>query len=144
MKLFPPFEYKLKLLMEEIQKRNLNCQVFHLIRTWEEQDELYSQGRTKPGAKVTNARGGESWHNYGMAADLVFRNAKGVWTWDASLPWLMMGTAAEQVGLRWGGRWKTPDLPHVEWKSAIAVQEAKKLYLAGGLDAVWDKIGGVS
>jgi peptidoglycan L-alanyl-D-glutamate endopeptidase CwlK len=36
------------------------------LRTFEEQDALYAQGRTKPGKKVTNAKAGQSIHNYGF------------------------------------------------------------------------------
>lgn len=39
------------------------------IRTFEEQDALYAQGRTKPGAIVTWVKGGGSYHNYGLAVD---------------------------------------------------------------------------
>jgi len=41
------------------------------LRTFKEQDELYKQGRTKPGSKVTWVRGGGSYHNYGLAVDIV-------------------------------------------------------------------------
>lgn len=43
----------------------------HTSRTFEEQDKLYAQGRTKPGKKVTNAKGGQSIHNYHLAFDIV-------------------------------------------------------------------------
>jgi len=39
------------------------------LRTIEEQNDLYAQGRTKQGKKVTNAKGGSSFHNYGLAVD---------------------------------------------------------------------------
>ncbi|SVE43245.1 uncharacterized protein METZ01_LOCUS496099, partial [marine metagenome] len=43
--------------------------VVHTLRTYAEQDDLYEQGRTEPGKIVTNARGGKSWHNFGLAID---------------------------------------------------------------------------
>src|SRR5690606_22511724 len=46
-------------------------------RTWAEQDALYAQGRTKPGSIVTNAKGGQSNHNFGIAMDFgVFKDGK--------------------------------------------------------------------
>jgi hypothetical protein len=39
------------------------------VRTFAEQDALYAQGRTRKGLRVTNAKGGQSYHNYGLAAD---------------------------------------------------------------------------
>lgn len=43
----------------------------YTFRTHEEQDSLFAQGRTKPGKIVTNAKGGQSIHNYGLAFDIV-------------------------------------------------------------------------
>lgn len=40
------------------------------IRTNDEQDAMYAQGRTTPGKKITNAKGGQSIHNYGFAVDI--------------------------------------------------------------------------
>lgn len=60
----------------------------HTFRTNEEQDILYSQGRTKPGKKVTNAKAGQSIHNYGFAFDIVIlydKNKDGIFeeaSWD--------------------------------------------------------------
>ena len=45
-------------------------------RSIERQNELFAQGRTAPGAIVTNARGGQSMHNYGLALD-IFQNIRG-------------------------------------------------------------------
>mgnify|MGYP002477972077 CR=1 FL=1 len=47
------------------------CRFAYTLRTDAEQDALYAIGRTKPGKVVTNARGGESLHNYGLAIDIV-------------------------------------------------------------------------
>ena len=47
------------------------CRFAYTLRTFAEQDALYAQGRTKGGLKVTNAKGGQSYHNYGLAIDIV-------------------------------------------------------------------------
>jgi peptidoglycan L-alanyl-D-glutamate endopeptidase CwlK len=47
------------------------CRFAYTLRTFAEQDGLYAQGRSKPGAIVTNAKGGQSYHNYGLAIDIV-------------------------------------------------------------------------
>ena len=47
------------------------------LRTIAEQDELYAQGRTKPGKIVTNAKGGKSNHNSGLAIDVCIVNCDG-------------------------------------------------------------------
>lgn len=43
----------------------------YTFRTPEEQDALFTQGRTKPGNRVTNAKAWQSIHNYGLAFDIV-------------------------------------------------------------------------
>ena len=53
----------------DLAGRGLVVEIVQGLRTFAEQDELYAQGRTKPGQIVTQARGGESNHNYGLAAD---------------------------------------------------------------------------
>lgn len=47
------------------------CRFAYTLRTFAEQDGLYAQGRTKPGSIVTYAKGGQSWHCYGLAIDVV-------------------------------------------------------------------------
>lgn len=69
------------------------------------QDALYAQGRTAPGKKVTNAKAGQSYHNYRCAFDFVpVINGKAAWN-DAAL-FDRCGKIAESVGLEWAGRWK--------------------------------------
>ena len=78
-------------------------------RSSEEQAELYAQGRTTPGNIVTNAKPGESFHNYGVAFDVVFRNEG----YDApEALWRRLGSVGKALGLEWGGDWKNPDRPH--------------------------------
>lgn len=79
-----------------------------------EQDELYAIGRTKPGKKVTKARGGESAHNpddegYSAAYDCC-PSIYGKPMWDTKHPsWAIVGKCGEEAGLVWSGRW-TGDL----------------------------------
>lgn len=82
------------------------------LRTVRRQQYLYSLGRTRPGAIVTNCDGvkRKSKHQSGRAADIVFRSKP----WDSNHPWDAIGEEAERVGLVWGGTWKMRDLPHVE------------------------------
>lgn len=89
------------------------------LRSPEEQDELYAQGRTKPGPIVTWVRAWGSWHQpwadgKALAFDIAFRpegDPTGA-TWEG--PWEVVGALAEWLGLEWGGRWKTPDRPHFQ------------------------------
>ena len=88
-----------------------------VVLTWghrsiAEQNRLYAIGRTTPGKKVTNARGGYSWHNFGLAADYAFI-INGKVTWNG--PWDVFGKTARECGLEWGGNFKSiVDRPHVQ------------------------------
>lgn len=78
-------------------------------RTQEEQDKLYAQGRTTPGPIVTWTR--NSNHISGKAFDIAF---SGKDPYPKNFNWEILGKLGESVGLKWGGRWKTPDNPHFE------------------------------
>lgn len=84
------------------------------LRTTAEQNELYAQGRTKPGKVVTNARGGQSLHNYGLAFDIAFKNKAGKVNWEDVEPFRRFAEIAKANGLAWGGDWKRPDYPHFD------------------------------
>lgn len=84
------------------------------MRTKEEQDKLYAQGRTMPGKIVTQAKGGDSMHNYAVAFDICpIVNGKAVW--EISL-FNKIGKLGMDIGLEWGGSWKKfIDRPHFQY-----------------------------
>ena len=76
------------------------------FRSFEEQDKIYAQGRTTPGEKVTNAKGGQSWHCYGLAIDIVpVKNGKELWNYDYS----KFESISKKYGLTWGHHWHDED-----------------------------------
>lgn len=79
-------------------------------RTQEDQDALYAKGRTEPGRIVTWTR--KSRHIGGKAFDIAVLIGGRV-TWDP-LFYQTPGEIGMSVGLKWGGTFKTPDLPHFE------------------------------
>lgn len=114
----------------------VTVQIVQGFRTFAEQDALYAQGRTKPGKPVTNARGGQSLHNYGLAIDAcVIKNGK--ITWDEK-EYRQFGEFAKTADLEWGGDWKTfKDLPHVQIKSLPSYKVILEVYKKEGLSEVW-------
>jgi peptidoglycan L-alanyl-D-glutamate endopeptidase CwlK len=115
------------------------------LRTIAEQDALYAQGRTTPGKIVTNAPGGSSFHNFGLAVDLVedgdANNAGIQWSWANNVNYLKIGDLATQVGLEWGGFWKSmKDYPHVQLTTGLTISDANALYHLGGLPKVWERV----
>ena len=104
----------------------INVKIIAGTRTYKEQDELYAQGRTAPGRKVTNAPAGYSWHNFGVAWDFVVFDADGQPQWESPLM-ETCGRIAESLGHEWGGRWTSPqDTPHVTVKMGCTLAEARQ------------------
>lgn len=108
----PEFVKKLNLFEKKLALNNIKVILTAGFRSIDEQNALYAKGRTQPGKKVTNARGGQSWHNYGLAADYAFV-INGKVTWNG--PWGVFGRIARSCGLEWGGDFKSIlDRPHVQ------------------------------
>lgn len=96
------------------------------LRSFEEQEKLYAIGRITTGKKVTNAKAGQSIHNYGFAVDICLIIDGKVANWDTAKDWDNDQVADwyecvkifAKHGWDWGGNWKTfKDLPHFERKS---------------------------
>ncbi|RKS26342.1 peptidoglycan L-alanyl-D-glutamate endopeptidase CwlK [Flavobacterium endophyticum] len=114
------------------------------LRTFEEQDALYAQGRTNPGKKVTNAKGGQSIHNYGFAVDICLIIDGKTASWDTAKDWDNDKIADwyecvkifAKHGWEWGGNWKTfKDMPHFDkrnlnsWKKLSKLKKDKNGYV---------------
>ena len=102
------------------------------LRTIAEQDALYAQGRTKPGQIVTNARGGYSYHNFGVAIDFALLLPDGGVSWDTKrdgdgdgiADWDEVVAQAKRLGWDWGGDWRTfTDLPHFEMTFGLSTAD---------------------
>lgn len=94
------------------------------FRSAEEQNKLYAQGRTTPGMVVTNARGWESFHQYGVSVDYVFRK-EGYAASDAL--WDTLGAIGKKHGFEWGNDWSGfKDKPHFEMKMGYKLSDFQK------------------
>lgn len=102
--------------------KHSEMRITHTLRTFEEQAALYAQGRTKPGKKVTNAKAGQSYHNYGLALDFcllindtqVSWDLKRDWDGDKIADWMEVVKIFRNAGWEWGGTWKFQDNPHFQ------------------------------
>lgn len=139
MKLHPILQERLPKLIEAVAVRGYTIGIVQGLRTFAEQDVLYSQGRTRKGPVVTNAKGGQSCHNFALAADFCLLNSKNAFP-DLHPVWPIIAEEAEKLGLAPGFRWKRPDKPHVEMPG-LTWRECLNIYNEGvteqaGLDAV--------
>lgn len=122
--LTPGCRAKAKQFLEECDKQGLDILIYCTLRPGVEQDALYALGRTKPGKIVTNARAGESYHNYGMAFDFV-PVVGGKPQWDNTELYRKAGVIAESIGLEWAGRWtgKLRETAHCQYTGGITLAQ---------------------
>ena len=98
-------------------------------RTFAEQDALYAKGRTAGGSIVTNAKGGFSNHNFGLAFDIVGITDKKI---DYNLNWSTLSTLGKAQGFEWGGDWKSfTDKPHFQNMFGNSVKTLRQSYNSG-------------
>lgn len=121
--LYPQVQQKRDLLITLMEAVGNPVKVTDEFRSVAEQDDLYAQGRTRPGAIVTNAKGGDSFHNWRCAFDVAFVKGNGI-SYDG--PWEMLGKVGEAIGLEWGGRWTGfTDKPHFQFSAGYALEDFK-------------------
>lgn len=112
-------------------------------RTYPEQDELFAVGRTKElnRGRVTNAKGGESNHNFGIAFDIGVFDGKTYIPNDPA-PYNAVGEIGTEIGLEWGGNWKTfKDKPHYQLRPVWARLMSESEMLAELRDRVKKGVG---
>jgi len=105
------------------------------FRSSEAQDALYRKGRGDEGAVVTHAKGGESYHNYGLAIDFALRIPGGKVVWDMEYDgngngrsdWLEVVSLAKKIGFSWGGDWESfRDYPHLQMDFGYSIGELQR------------------
>ncbi|ASA21939.1 M15 family metallopeptidase [Paenibacillus donghaensis] len=122
-------------LIERCYVRGVPIVITQGLRTIAEQDALYAQGRTKPGSVVTNAKGGTSYHNYGLAIDfaLLLPDGKQV-SWDINRDgdkdgvkdWTEVVQEAKALGFEWGGDFVSiKDAPHFQIPFGLKISQLR-------------------
>jgi peptidoglycan L-alanyl-D-glutamate endopeptidase CwlK len=117
--LHPAVRAKCEAHMAACKDAGIDLLVTCTYRDKEAQNILYAQGRTSPGAKVTNAKGGQSFHNYRLAYDVVpMLHGKPVWktTGEEGKLWQQVGGLGVAQGLEWAGNWtRFREYPHFQY-----------------------------
>jgi peptidoglycan L-alanyl-D-glutamate endopeptidase CwlK len=126
--LLPQVQPYARALVKKAAQHGITIKVIGSLRTYEEQNELFAQGRTKPGRIVTNASGGFSNHNLGIAFDGVFEGANYL---GESPKYKAVGVLGMDLGLEWGGNWKMfLDEPHFQLRPKWASDMKERDMLA--------------
>lgn len=133
-----------------LAEKGLEVRVTSTLRTWQEQQDIYNQGRTKSGLVVTNAKPGDSIHNWGCAFDTgifkageyldgaVKKDEKGKVVADKVKQKLAFDThtdiskIAKKIGLFWGGDFiSIKDNPHYQYTGKTSNNDFIRLAKAG-------------
>ncbi|ELK48923.1 peptidoglycan L-alanyl-D-glutamate endopeptidase CwlK [Halobacillus sp. BAB-2008] len=132
--LHPVVEQKKEELMDAVRAKGIDVVITEGHRTMERQDALYAQGRSEGGSIVTSAKGGESYHNYGLAIDFALRTAEGDVVWDrvrddngnGEPDWMEVVEEAKSLGFEWGGDWSNfKDYPHLQMDFGLTIRDLK-------------------
>ena len=125
----PKFRDELAEQYKEINSllpKGVRLRFAYVYRSIAEQDALFKQ---RP--KVTNAKGGQSIHNYGLAFDIVLLYDKDgnetfeTASWEQNKYWMQVVNYFKSKGWQWGGDWKFKDSPHFQKTFGLTWQQMK-------------------
>lgn len=125
--LHPRVQVLAKKFIEECDKAGIDVLIYSTYRDAASQTALFNQGRTTPGRIVTNARAGQSFHNWRCAFDFVPVVA-GKARWDDKEAYAKCGNIAESIGLEWAGRWtgKLRETAHCQFTNGLSLADFQK------------------
>jgi len=125
--LLPLVRKRVEAFIKAAQASGIDLLVTSTYRDNESQNALYAQGRTTVGKIVTNAKAGQSFHNYRCAVDVVPIVA-GKPRWDVKDEvWQTIGKLGKAQGLEWAGDWKRfKEYPHFQYTSGFTLAELKE------------------
>jgi RHS repeat-associated protein len=120
-------------LLDDLSSQGLNGRLGQTLRTFAQQNQLYAQGRTVPGPIVTNAQGGQSIHNFGLAFDIQMFDPSGNYITNGSDPaYSTAGQIGQNLGLEWGGNWSSIfDPSHFQYTGGLTLAQILANYNAG-------------
>jgi peptidoglycan L-alanyl-D-glutamate endopeptidase CwlK len=124
--LLPAVKERVEKFLNSAKDAGIDLLVTSTYRDNESQNDLYAQGRTTSGRIVTNAKAGQSFHNYRCAVDVVpLINGKPVW--DVSYQvWQTVGKLGKEAGLEWAGDWKTfKEMPHFQYTNGFNLADLR-------------------
>lgn len=145
--LHPKLRSEVILIANELATKGILFRIVQGFRSIAEQDTLYAQGRTTPGKIVTNARGGQSFHNFGLAidfaVDILDENGNVInvsfdenidTNKDENKDWDEVINAFGMRGWQSGRYWKLADTDHLERTFGMTFQQLNDLIAKGKVD----------
>lgn len=131
--LHPDIRDSVKTMLQNLKKDGVKVEITLALRTYEEQDILFAKGRNDKGEVsdqskvVTNARGGQSYHNFGLAFDLTVYDKDNKKTWKQdSEEWKKVIAEGKNQGFEAGAEWADfPDLPHFQKTFGLTTKQLR-------------------
>ena len=119
-------------LIQQSAHQGIAIVITDSFRSAEDQNRLFEKGRSLGGNIVTHAKGGESYHNYGLAVDFAIKEPSGNIIWDVKYDgngnsvadWTEVVNMAKELGFEWGGDWaRFKDYPHLQMDFGLTIAE---------------------
>lgn len=138
----PELARRVRQMSDMLELEGITIRVTQGLRSWAEQAKLYDQGRSEPGVVVTNAQPGHSYHQFGLAADVVPLVKDGQADWNPQHPaWQRLVAVGTSLGLESGSLWRSfPDYPHFQLTGKFPISpndEARQILTNEGMQAFW-------
>lgn len=149
----PTLAAKIHLLAAMLEDEGIVFRVTQGLRSWNDQQKLWQQGRDSNGnivdltKVVTKAPPGHSWHEYGLAVDVVPMNQTPPQPdWNITHPdWQRLVAVGESLGLFSGTEFHDiKDTPHFQLTGSFPESpndEVRQLFMNVGMEAVWTEAG---
>ncbi|MDB5344275.1 MAG: ycdD [Schlesneria sp.] len=128
----PSLRYKLIQLLDLLRLNGEDVLLYEGFRTIDQQNADWQVGRDIDGrvigTTITDAKGGYSFHNYGLAVDFapvgplgVPLSKRNMLEWSAKARYEAIARLAQTLGLEWGGTWPKPDKPHLQYADGLSI-----------------------
>lgn len=116
----PVVAAKCKAFIAACKKAGIDVLITSTYRDVESQNAIYAQGRTKAGRIVTNAKGGQSFHNYRLAFDFV-PIVKGKAQWNDMRTFKRCREIGESLGLEG----LSFEMAHLQWTGGLSLAQLR-------------------
>lgn len=117
--------------LKRIKNAGFQVKIISGTRSFAEQNALFKKGRFgNPGPIVTNARGGFSNHNFGIAWDIGLFDGGAYLT--STPPYEAAALSGKADELVWGGDWQSfKDTPHYQLKTGLKISQVRQRFEEG-------------
>lgn len=121
--LHPKVKTMAEMFLQKCKDAGIDIIITSTYRDNESQAALYASGRTVAGPVKTNAKAGQSFHNYRVAFDFC-PIVDGKAAWNDSMLFKRCGEIGESCGLEWAGRWQSfQEMAHLQFTGGLKLAD---------------------